>query len=404
MAEVRDFSLYANKKNNIEDQISEPSYQEKIRNHRMLVFFRTVAIVAIAIVAVAIIYVNWRDKYYSTATVTQNAQITDATNSTMLNLNGQILMYSKDGVSLLNAQGTSLWNLTYQMQNPISRSCQDVVAIGDYNGHYIYVADSSGELGVIDTNLPIRDFCVASQGVVAAILDDTDVTWIYLYDSQGNELANFKTTMADSGYPIDVAISPSGELVCVSYLYPEDGELKTSIAFYNFGSVGQNAIDNYASGYIYPSVVVPFVHFLNNKTAFAVSDDRIMFYNGSEVPVSGVEHLTGTDEIRSIYYSQDYIGLVFFNGTEEGEYRLEVYNDSGSKVSEEYFDIEYSNIFFSNGQIIVYSDSDMIIYSNEGAIKYEGSFDQTVKAVIPTSIRSRFLLVTENAVYTMDLK
>jgi hypothetical protein len=88
----------------------------------------------------------------------------------------------------------------------------------------------------------------------------------------------------------------------------------------------------------------------------------------------------------------------------EGEYRLEVYNDSGSKVSEEYFDIEYSNIFFSNGQIIVYSDSDMIIYSNEGAIKYEGSFDQTVKAVIPTSIRSRFLLVTENAIYTMDLK
>ncbi len=404
MAEVRDFSLYAGKKLNNEEQAAEPSYQEKIRNHRMLVFFRTVAIVAVAVVAVAIIYVSWRDKYYSEASISQTVRISDPSSSTIINLNGQILMYSKDGVSLLNSSGTQLWNLTYEMQNPISRTCQDVVAIGDYNGHFIYVANSEGELGEIDTNLPIRDFCVASQGVVAAILDDTDITWIYLYDAQGNTLASFKTTMADSGYPLDVAISPSGELVCVSYLYPEDGELKTSIAFYNFGSVGQNAIDNYASGYDYPGTVVPFVHFLDNKTAFAVSDDRIMFYTGSEVPVSSTEHMTGSDEIRSIYYDNNYIGIVFFNSTDEGEYRLEVYNSSGSKVTEEFFDIEYSNVIFNNNQIIVYSDSVILIYGTDGADKYQGSFDQTVKAVIPTSIRSRYILVTEDSILTMELK
>ncbi|MCR5102474.1 MAG: DUF5711 family protein [Butyrivibrio sp.] len=404
MAEVKDFSLYADKKNNNTDRAPEPSYREKIRNHRMLVLFRTVAIVAIAVVAVAIIYVSWKDKNYTEAVISKSVKISDASSSKIINLNGHILMYSKDGVSLVGSNGDSMWNLTYEMQNPISRVCEDVVAIGDYNGHLIYVANTDGEMGEIDTNLPIRDFCVASQGVVAVILDDTDITWIYLYDSKGNELANFKTTMADSGYPLGVAISPNGELVCVSYLYPQDGELKTSIAFYNFGSVGQNAIDNYASGYDYPGVVVPFVHFLNSSTAFAVSDDRIMFFTGSEVPASSSEHLTGNDEIRSIYYDEDYVGLVFFNSTDKGEYRLEVYNTSGSKVMEKYFDVEYSDIFFDNGQIVVYSDSEIIIYGVDGADKYQGVFDQTVKAVIPTNIRSRFLMVTENSILTMDLK
>ena len=93
MAEVRDFSLYAGKKLNNEEQAAEPSYQEKIRNHRMLVFFRTVAIVAVAVVAVAIIYVSWRDKYYSEASISQTVRISDPSSSTIINLNGQILMY-----------------------------------------------------------------------------------------------------------------------------------------------------------------------------------------------------------------------------------------------------------------------------------------------------------------------
>ena len=59
--------------------------------------------------------------------------------------------------------------------------CQNVVAIGDYNGRNIYIMNTSGLLGQITTNRPIRNFCVASNGVVAVVLDDSDLTYRYFF-------------------------------------------------------------------------------------------------------------------------------------------------------------------------------------------------------------------------------
>ena len=84
--------------------------------------------------------------------------------------------------------------------------------------------------------------------MVAAILEDTNITWIYLYNSAGEKVAYIKTTMQKSGYPAAVALSPDGKLMAVSYITVESGAAKSSVAFYNFSSVGQNFVDNFASG------------------------------------------------------------------------------------------------------------------------------------------------------------
>jgi hypothetical protein len=409
LAEVRDFSEYARKLNNFHDDAGSSSdkgtsYKEKIRNHRLHVFFRTLLIALFVIVIVAIIYVSWRDKLYTEAVITTNAVITNGSDSKVISLNGNVVQYSKDGVSCFGSDGQSLWNITYEMQSPIAHTCNNVVAIGDYNGHHIYVNSVSGALGTVDTNLPIRDFCVSSQGVVAAVLDGTDVTWIYLYDSTGNTLASFKTTMKDSGYPISLSLSPNAELLCISYLYPDEGALKTSVAFFNFGNVGQNSIDNYVSGYDYPGLVVPHVQFMNSNTAFAISDDRIMFYTGDQKPVSQAENLLGGEEVRSVYFSEDYVGLVFSNNTDEGNYRLQVYNTSGDMVMKTCFDMGYTEIIFNNKQVTIYNEDECLIKDMAGHDKYSGSFEIPVRAMIPTNLRNRFILVTSNNIETMNLK
>ncbi len=408
MAEVRDFSSYARKQNN-EDvdggtSVGESSYKEKIRSHKLKVFFRTVLVSAIVIFTVAAIYVSWRDREYSEYDITNAVNIANGDDSKVINLAGYVVQYSKDGVSCYGSNGQPVWNQTYEMQNPIAHTCNSVVAIGDYNGHHIYVSNTSGALGVVDTNLPIRAFCVSSQGVVAAVLDGTDVTWIFLYDSEGNTLANFKTTMKDSGYPISISLSPNAELLCVSYLYPDEGALKSSVAFFNFGSVGQNSIDNYASGYDYPGTIVPYVQFMNGSTAFALSDDRIMFFTGDQKPVSRSESLMGGEEIRSVYYDDSHVGLVFMNNTDDGEYRLQVYNTAGELVLTTYFDIVYSDIIFEDKQIVIYNEDECIIKDMSGRDKYVGSFTEPVKAMIPTSIRSKFTIVTSKSIATMNLK
>lgn len=406
MAEVRDFASYAGKLNKRSERPDGGgvSYQEKIRSHKLAVLFRTIGITVAAVFIIAIIYVSWRDKTYTEAVITDVSDMANGIDSTVLGLGGNIIQYSKDGVSCVGPSGQVLWNQTYEMQNPIAQTCGDVIAIGDYNGHNIYVNNTGGVLGEIDTNLPLRDFCVSSQGVVAAVLDGTNVTWIFLYDAQGNTLANFKTTMKDSGYPVAISISPNGELVCVSYLYPEDGALKTSVAFFNFGSVGQNEIDNYASGYDYPGVVVPYVQFMNTSSAFAVSDDRIMFFAGNEKPVSQAEIFTGDEEVKSVYFNDSYVGLVFPNSTSEGAYRLQIYNSQGSNVLTTYFDIEYSEVIFSNKQIIVYNADECVIQDMSGHVKYQGEFTTPVRTLVPSNVRNRFTVVTGDKVQNMILK
>ncbi len=315
-----------------------------------------------------------------------------------------MLQYSKDGIRCLNADGNALWNQTYEMQAPMLRICRNIAAVGDYNGHLIYVAGSSGHIGTVDTNLPIRSFCVASQGVVAAVLDDQDVTWIYLYDAQGNALANFKTTMADSGYPIAVEISPNGQLVEISFLYAREGKIKTSIAFYNFGSVGQNAIDNYVSGYDYTGAVAPFVRFLDDGAACAVSDDRVMFYTGAQIPTSQAEHLTGGDEIAGVYCGEEHVGLVFHNSTAEGAYRLQVYDKSGVLAVTLFFDQEFEDILLLNDRVVIYGADAWMIYDMSGEEKYAGAFDSPVRVLAATKLRNRFLAVTANTIETLELR
>ena len=408
MAEVRDFTSYASRfgrgDSDQYDNDTEPSYKERIRNHKIAVVFRTVTIAVAVVLFVALVYIGWRDKEYSEAVIVEGPSVTNGLDAKVISLKESVVQYSKDGISCINSSGSVVWNQTYEMQNPIARTCGSVVAVGDYNGHNIYVSDTTGALGKVDTNLPIRDFCVSSQGVVAVVLDGTDVTWIYLYDSKGNTLASFKTTMKDSGYPIAVSISPNGELVCVSYLYPEDGAVKTSVAFFNFGSVGQNSVDNYVSGYDYPGTVVPYVQFMNSGAAFAVSDDRIMFYAGDQKPVSQTEIFTGDEEIRSIYYDESYVGIVYPNNTSEGTYKLKVYSSQGTEVLTSFFDIDYSEIIFNNKQLIIYNEDECIIQDMNGHIKYQGAFETPVRLMVPTAIRSKFTLVTTQNIQTMNLK
>ncbi len=388
-----------------EEKESKPriSYREKIKSHKFTIFYRTTLIIILIGAVIAGVYIQWKNKIYTENTVTSSIETTITPDRKLMPLAGYLLSYSKDGASCMDAKGNAVWNETYEMQNPIIDVCQNVVAIGDYNGRNIYIMSTAGSMGSITTTKPVRDFSVAANGVIAVVLDDKEVTLIYLYDAQGNELVHFRTTMSESGYPVSVSISPNGQLVCVSYLYVDSGQMKSSVAFYNFGAVGQNSTDNYVSGYDYLDTVVPFTRFLDNKTAIAVSDDRIMFYSGAQKPVSIAENLV-SDDIQSVYYGEEYIGLVFNSTESSNRYRMDVYNKAGQLVQTIEFDIEYTDIVFHNDQIIIYNETTCLVYNSNGVQKYAGNFDKSALTLIPLSSGYRYMVVTPDSIDTIELK
>ena len=411
MAEIKDFNrnqylLKAGKnKSEKKDETDrdKDSMNSMLARHRQLKLYTVLFVLAAVAVVAVISYIGWKNKVYTDYEIIQQNVWERSSEAKSMNLGGTLFTYSNDGMSCTDTKGKIIWNQTYEMQNPMIRTCQKTVAVGDYNGRKIYVSNTQGTLGTIETTMPIRDFCVSSNGIVAAVLDDSTVTAIYLYSTTGEQLAYFKTTMSKSGYPIAIDISDDGCQVAVSYIKAEDGKVSSSIGFYNFSAVGQNYTDNLVSGYGYSGAVVPLIHFMGNDTVFAVADNRLMFFRGKQKPESLADILI-SEEIQSVFYDDKHVGLVFYNTAADTTYRVEIYDTNAKKVSEIAFDMEYNDILFDQSGVIIYNESECIIYDWDDRLKYQGAFKDQVTCFIPGGNIARHTLITDDTIQLIELQ
>jgi len=401
MAVVKDFFKEKNKRQKNNDL----DYKEKIRAHKLSVVLKTVVGLVLFIVVLAVSNYMWKDKSLSAKSDVSSVAVSVVTGAKTLNLNGSLLIYSKDGASCIDSKGKAIWNESYEMQSPLVDVSGRTVAIGDYNGREVYVANDDKILGTVRTNLPIRAVAVSDNGVVATVLDDSDVIRIYVYD--GNQdtdtpIVEAKATMNKSGYPISVALSPNGKIMMVSYFYVDSGNMKSSVSFYNFGEVGSNEVDNFVSGYDYSGSLLPYVQFMDNDSAFGMADDRIVFFSGDEVPENKATALL-SEKVIGVYNNSDYVGLVYMNTSSENAYKMDIYSEDGNVTGTIEFDIDYTDVVFNKDQVIIYGGTQCVIYNVRGAQKYMGSFDKVVNLLIPTSSAYRYLLVTGDSMDVIEL-
>lgn len=397
MINIRDYIKRKEKK-------EEDSFGKKILRHRLTILYRTILVIAVIAAAAVVVVVQMKNRVFSEFQTVSSVSRESITDAVTVALGDSILVYSSDGASCFDQKGEALWNQTFEMQSPMLATCQNVAAIGDYNGRSIYVMDTEKTLGEIDTKMPIRNFAVSVNGVVAAVLDDTaDTTWIYLFNATGDTLAYFKTTMKDSGYPIQVAISDNGYLVSVSYLYMDSGTMRSSVAFYNFGPVGQNEIDNFVSSYDYIDTVVPFIRFLNNEKAVAVADNRLVFYEGDQKPVSIADILLD-GQIKGVYYGNGYVALVYNDVTGNALYKADIYDDMGKLADTVMLDIQFIDLLFHKDKLIAYNEQECMIHTIGGMNNFSGNFDKQVLTLIPTNATYEYIAVTPDSIDMIELK
>lgn len=397
MADIKNYLREKEKRERNQSQ-----YKDKIVRHRLTNAYRAVLVIAALAAVAALVVVQYKRHIYTgydiISTITRES-IADATD---VRLQDHILTYSKDGAHSTNSRGEVTWNQTYQMQDVIVSMCKDVAAIANYNGREIYVQSAEEQLRTITTTMPIRNITVSATGSVTAVLADTDVTWINTYSTEGSDYTG-QAHMNDSGYPAAISLSPNGELLAVSYIYIDAGVLKTNIAFYNYGAVGENHNDFIVSAYPYTDVLVPEIEFMNDSTVYAVGNDRLMIYKGSQKPVLEAAHLY-EQEIQSVYHSDQYVGLVFLSENAEYQYRFDVFDTSAQKVGSYYFNQDYTDIFFEQDDFVVYNETRCTIINFDGVEKYNGNFSKSVQLMIPTNSAYRYQLITDTSIDTIQLK
>lgn len=398
MADIKNYLKEKEKREQIQN-----NYKQKIKKHKLTSIYRVLLVVAVLAAAAVLIYMQYQRHIYTGYDIVASVEREKAEGAVDIRLKHSVLTYSKDGAHCTNPKGVVTWNQTYEIQEAQIATCRDMVAIGNYNGRKIYLGNTEGKVGEISTTMPIRDLTVSATGYVTAVLADEDVTWINTYNAEGKNIYEGETHMDNSGYPSALSLSPNGELLAVSYVYIDAGTIKTNVAFYNFGPVGKNQNDYMVGVHTYHDMLVPMLQFMDDETLFAVGDSRLMFFKGAQKPVSAREYLLD-QEVQSVFYNEEYVGLVFMSDDSDAKYRMKVYNVDAEEIGDFYFNVDYSDIFFYQDTFTVYNETDCLIMTLSGVEKYNGHFSKTVDLMIPTSGAYRYLLVTDGSIDTIQLR
>lgn len=396
MPDIREYMK--NKKNDNDD-----SFLKKLLIHKVTVFYKIIIIIIVLIALGVGIFIYFQNKVYKKYNVISSVERTDTTTTKYYKYIDGILKCSNDGASYTDYINQVLWNQTFEMQSPMVDICDDYVAIADKEGNKIFIFNKTGLQSEIDVNHPIEQIRVADQGVVYTVLDDGNNSLIYIYDKEGNLLAKSKQPMAKNGYPLDISISADGEKLVVSYLYVNSGIMKSDIAFYNFGSVGQNESDNLVSGYTYEDSIFPSVKFVNETTAVAFGDNKVGIYKGKQRPEM-LKEIEIEDNIKSIYYSRSYIGLVFENADSKVKYRIELYDLEGNKILTLNFNQEYRDIIIRDKEFILVGETDFRVYKMTGLRKFEYKAQKPILNIIPEESLNKYVIIDSDSTKEIGLK
>lgn len=379
------------------------TFQEKILKHRLTRIYRILLLIILIVAIFVVIHIQMENKVYTDYEVINFAESIGSSDSIIMAYNGNVLSYSRDGISAYNSKGAQLWNQTYEMQSPVVCVAGEYVTAGDYKGNTIYIMNGSGPCGQINTNMVLLDVAVSEKGIVTAVLDDDTVTWLNVYTSEGENVVSFKTSMNQTGFPLKTSMSPDNRKMAVSYLKAGGNGIDTSIAFYNFGDVGQNVVNKVVSGFDYDNMVIPFLHFVNENDAVAVGENKLLIFGGKEIPELKAEAEI-EENVESIFWGDSCTALVYRNDDGEDKYRLDVYDLSAKLIFSQTFNMEYSNIVLNNGNIIIYNEAAVCIWNKKGLEKYNGDMGGSIKAVIPTKSKTKYIVVRNEGLETIKLK
>ena len=167
----------------------------------------------------------------------------------------------------------------------------------------------------------------------------------------------------------------NGKIIMVSYLYVEDAQTTSYVAFYNFGDSGQSEIDNIVSGYTYKDVIVPQTIYLKDGSALAFRDNGFSVYQGENIPKEK-KNVEMTSEIVSTFYNDNYAGVVFKDKDNNKNYVMRVYSLNGKMKFEKKFNIEYTQIKISNEMIIMNNDTQVCMVDLNGNKKFDGTLER----------------------------
>lgn len=379
----------------------EMEYEKQLKEHRIEVLRRNFIglIILLLFVGGTVLYMSLRQ--YTDYDILTSVERADTKTTQFCEFQGNILKYSNDGAFYTTHDNERIWNQTYELSKPMIDMAGSYLTIYDKKGTDIFILNKNGLVRNIKTNYPIIEVSIAGQGTIAVLMDSGTKSMLTLYDKEGNILVNGAIHTDKGGYPTAIALSEDGIKLGVAMLDTKDGSLKSAVAFYNFGSVGENTIDHIVSLTTYEDTFITELDFVSKDCMVALADTGAIIFEGSQKPQE-TERILFEEKVKSIFQNDRYLGTVS-DGTEEiGRYLIRVYDLKGRVMMEIGTDIEYSDIQLLNrDEVCILSGNVCDIYTIRGVYKFHYEFEKDLYHVISgrSSLNYTFILngITEQA-------
>lgn len=394
--QIYNFEVFTNKKEQL----------RKIQKQRMrATWAKRIFLAVILILAAAVFYAfqNSRCEYYTYKEESQTESNNDAEYT--LFADGYI-KYSGNGVEYQKKFGTSEWNVPLSYQNPFLEQSDTYLLLADKGKNKLTIFDVNGKVEELTFKYPVVQAGISNQGIIEVILEGETSSFIQVYDKEGNIIADMKSSVDETGYPVSAAISPDGTQLSVSYFSIKGMTSKTTVAFYDFRKQLQTGEVSLKGGFDYDDLMIPRLCFVKKNVLAAFGENKTFFYSSEEEPEQ-IKEIVFDKNIESIFFGEKHIGYILDNSdnTDEKRYRICLYNKSGEKQLDTDVDMNYDTIRMIGKEIFAVRDNECTILNTKGRVLFQEKLDgSSIETIMPASGFRTYHVIFRDKVVKMSLR
>lgn len=368
----------------VKDLDDDKEIQKNNRKKRMgRIAAAAALLIAAVIIVLAIRSFMYRHTYRSFRVVNET-ELSAMTNVSYADCDGGVIRYGYNGAEYIDRNSKTVWNAAYEMENPVVASKGSYTVIYDKGGYSFTICGSQGALSDNTTERKIVGADISASGVVCIGTDDETSDYVNFYEKDGNKLdIEIKTVLSGDGYPLDMAVSPNGQLLMMSYLYLNEGIMQNKVVFYNFSELGQNYSDRLVGVFNdLGESIVPEVRMLSESYACAFAEDRVNFYSlQNPIKPDMIASHEYIEEIKSVFSSDEYVGIISRGDSGEAGDKLDIYTISGKLIANASISFEYEDVKIYKDLIILNNSEHCSVYTVDGSIKYSGKLGDRIDYV-----------------------
>ncbi|MEE1313091.1 MAG: DUF5711 family protein [Lachnospiraceae bacterium] len=391
---MKEFSIYVN---------SAEKMERARRRKQLYMKYRIILAIAILFLLLAAV-VAYQHRKFDGFMVVQTISDEGTKKKDMEVYKDGIIKYNENQVIYYNSNGKMVWSQEYSIKNPVIKVCGDYAMIMDKDGNQVYVFNKKGKMHTFSTAYSITDAEVAKQGVVAVALSSKNTNYIEMYNLKGEKLVSIQTSIDKNGYPLDIALSPNGQILCASYFVVDGVTTKNRLTFYDFSENGAKT-ENILGGFDYEDTIVPTVTFLGEQTVCAFGDDKISIYHIGNKPSLKKEIQVNTS-IKSIAFDENHFAIVRERDVNEteGNYTLEIFSKNGNKVGICGIKDDYNSMCLYGDKILLYGAYHCQIITTKGSEMFNYNFAKRLVHMVPAKNGNQYFVAYEDGIEMIELK